>query len=64
MQTLAHPFSKGYAREMKNCMYGLHNEAHGVTTNAWHKLCYRGFGTRLECVCQAALAAVLAVLVE
>jgi hypothetical protein len=32
--------------------------------NAWHKLCYRGLGTGLERVRQAALATVLAVLVE
>jgi len=35
-----------------------------VSTNAWHELCYRRFGTRLERVRQAALATVLAVLVE
>jgi len=32
--------------------------------NAWHELCYRGFGTGLERVRQTALATVLAVLVE
>jgi len=39
------------------------HEAHGYS-NTWHELCYRGFGTGLERVCQATLATVLAVLVE